>query len=88
MMTSSGLQCEICVVHFKLTKGKSGWFRVKFVKVYEWFAGCDRLKIIFKSRKKKITKLFFILKIIKNYHYISLICLRKLLKCINESNIF
>jgi len=25
MMTSSGLQCEICVVHFKLTKGESGW---------------------------------------------------------------
>jgi len=24
-MTSSGLQCEICVVHFKLTKGESGW---------------------------------------------------------------
>jgi len=63
-------------------------FRVKFVKVYEWFARCDKLKIIFKSRKKKIIKLFFILKIIKNYHYISLISLRKLLTCINESNIF
>jgi len=50
-----------------------GEFRVKFVKVYEWFDGCDRLKIIYKSRKNKITKLSFILKIIKNYHYISLI---------------
>ena len=88
MMTSSGLQCEICVVHFSWLKLKVVGFRVKFVKVYEWFPGCDRLKIIFKSRKQKITKLFFILKIIKNYHYISLICLRKLLKCINESNIF
>jgi len=28
-------------------------FRVKFVKVYESFVGCDRLKIIFKSRKKQ-----------------------------------
>ena len=28
-------------------------FRVMFVKVYEWFVGSDRLKIIFKSRKKK-----------------------------------
>jgi len=24
-MTSSGLQCEICVVHFKWIKGESGW---------------------------------------------------------------
>jgi len=52
---------------------KVGWFRLKFVNVCEWFDGCDRLKIIFKSKKNKITKLYFILKIIKNYHYISLI---------------
>jgi len=51
--------------------------RVKFVKVCEWFDGCDRLKIIFKSKKNKITKLYFILKIIKNYHYISLIYCRE-----------
>jgi len=64
-------------------------FRVKFVKVCEWFDECDRLKIIFISRQKKITKLSFILKIIKNYHYICLICRRKkILKCINENNIF
>jgi len=31
-MTSSGLQCEVCVVHFK---GIKGGFRVKFVKLYE-----------------------------------------------------
>ena len=67
---------------------KVGGFRVKYVKVYEWFVGCDKLKIIIKSRKNKITKLSIILKIIKNYHYISLICRKKILKCINESNIF
>jgi len=52
-------------------------FRVNFVEVCKWFDGCDRIKIIFKSRKNKITKLSFILKMIKNYHYISLICCRK-----------
>jgi len=56
---------------------KVGGFRVKFVTVYEWFIGCDRLKIIFKGKKNKITKLSFILKIIKNYHYKSLVCQRK-----------
>ena len=49
-----------------------GGLRVKLVKVCELCDGCDRLKIIFKSKKNKITKLYFILKIIKNYHYISL----------------
>jgi len=24
-MTSSGLQCEVCVLHFKWIKGESGW---------------------------------------------------------------
>jgi len=24
-MTSSGLECEVCVVHFKWIKGESGW---------------------------------------------------------------
>ena len=57
-----------------------GGLRVKFVKVCEWFDGYDRLKIIFKWKKKKITKLYFILKIIKNYHYISLIYRRKNMK--------
>ena len=28
-------------------------FRVNFVEVYKWFDVCDRLKILFKSRKKK-----------------------------------
>ena len=56
---------------------KEGGFRVKFVKVCEWFDGCDRLKIIFKSTKNKITKLCFTLKMVKNYHCISLICGRK-----------
>ena len=55
-------------------KVKEGGFRVKFVQVYEWFDGGGRLKIkIFKSRENKITKLSFIFKIIKSYHYISLI---------------
>ena len=44
-------------------------FRVKFDKVCEWFDGCDRLEIKFKTRKNKITKLFFILNMIRNYHY-------------------
>jgi len=57
--------------------------RVNFVQVCEWFDGCDRLKIIFKSKKNKITKLYFILKIIKNYHYISLIYRRKKMKMYN-----
>jgi len=59
---------------------KVGWFRVKFVKVFEGFDGCDGLKVIFKSRKNKITKLSFIFKIIKNYHYISFIYRRKNIK--------
>jgi len=25
MMNSSGVECEICVVHFKRIKGESGW---------------------------------------------------------------
>jgi len=37
-------------------------FRVNFIEICELFDGCDRLKIIFKSRKNKITKLYFILK--------------------------
>jgi len=28
-MTSSGLQCELCVVHFKWIKGESGWIKSK-----------------------------------------------------------
>jgi len=54
-MNSSGLECEVCVVTLSGLKVKEGGFRVKFVKVCEWFNGCDRLKIIFKSRKNKIT---------------------------------
>jgi len=25
MMNSSGLECEVCVVHFRWTKGERGW---------------------------------------------------------------
>jgi len=58
---------------------KVGWFRLKFVNVCEWFNVCDRLKIILKSKKNKIPKLYFMLKIIKNYHYISLIyCIKNM----------
>jgi len=46
-------------------KVKMGGLRVDFVKVCEWLDGCDRLEIILKSKKNKITKLYFILKIIK-----------------------
>jgi len=79
-MRSSGLWCDVCVVYFKCIKEESGGFRVKFVKVCEWFHAYNRLKNIFKSRKNRITKLPFILKIIKNYHYIILICRRKNIK--------
>jgi len=41
-------------------KEEMGGFRVKFVKVCEWFDGYNRLKNIFISRKNKITKLSFI----------------------------
>ena len=61
-------------------KVRVGGLRVKFVKVCESFDECDRLKIIFKSKKNKITKLYFILKIINIYHYISLIYCRKNMK--------
>jgi len=61
-------------------KVKEGGFIVEFVQVCEWFDRCDTLKIIFKSRKKKITKLSNILKIIKNYYYTSLIYCRKNIK--------
>jgi len=44
MMNSSGLECEVCVVTLIRLKVKEGWFRVKFVKVCEWFDGCDMLK--------------------------------------------
>jgi len=70
MMNSSGFDCEVCAVPLSALKVKEGGFRVKFVKVYEWFDGSDRLEIIFKSRKNKITKLSFILNMIRNYHYI------------------
>jgi len=69
-------------------KVKEGEFRVKFDKVCKWFDGRDRLEIIFKSRKNKITKLSFILNMIRNYHYISLIFVEKILICINENNLF
>ena len=59
---------------------KVGGLRIQFVKVCKQFDGCDRLKIIFKSNKNKITKLYFILEIIKNYYYISLIYRRKNMK--------
>ena len=66
MVNSSGLKCEVWVVHFKWIKGERGWiFIVEFVKVCEWFDRCDRLQIIFKSRKTKITKFSLILNMIK-----------------------
>jgi len=31
-MTSSGLQCEVCVFHFKWIKGENGWINSKVCK--------------------------------------------------------
>jgi len=28
-MTLNGLQCEVCVIHFKWIKGKSEWIKIK-----------------------------------------------------------
>jgi len=44
---------------------KVSGFRAKFIEVCEWFDRCDRLKIIFKSRKNKVTKFSSILNMIK-----------------------
>jgi len=41
-----------------------------------------------KIKEKKGYQNLFYFKIIKIFHYISLICVEKILKCINESNIF
>jgi len=32
-MTSSGLQCEVCVINFKWIKGESGWIKSKVCKI-------------------------------------------------------
>jgi len=88
MMNSSGLECEVCVVTLCGLKVKEGGFRVKFVKDCEWFDGSDRLEIIFKSRKNRITKLSFILNMIRKYHYIIWFVVEKILICTNEYNIF
>jgi len=61
-------------------KVKVSEFIVKFVEVCERFDACDRLKIYLNHKKNKITKLYFILKIIKNYRDISLIYRRKNMK--------
>jgi len=71
MMNWSGLEFEVSIVALTGLKVKDGGFRVKFVKDCEWFDGSDRLEIIFKSRKNKITNLSFILNMIRNYHYLS-----------------
>jgi len=47
---------------------KLNGFSVNFVEICEWFGGCDRLKVILKSRKNK-----------KKYRYISLICFRTII---------
>jgi len=87
-MNSSGLECEVCVITLSGLKVKEGGFRVKFVKVCEWFDGSHRLESIFKSRKNKSTHLSFILNIIRNYHYIIWFVVEKILICTNKNNIF
>jgi len=59
MMNSSGLECEVCVVTLSGLKVKEGGFRVKFVKICEWFDGSDRLDIIFKSWKTRFPIVFY-----------------------------
>ena len=88
MMNSSGLECEVCVVTLTGIKVKEGGFWVKFVKVCEWFHGSDRLEIIFKSRKNRITKLSFILNMIRKYHYRIWFVVEKILIRTNKNNIF
>jgi len=39
-MNSSGIECEVCVVHFKWIKGEKGLI---WSKVCKWFDGCDGL---------------------------------------------
>jgi len=65
-------------------------FTVKFVKVCEWFDRCDKLKIIFKWGKNKITKLYFILKKNKKLSLYNKFDFRrkKILKCIKRNKIF
>jgi len=87
-MNSSGLECEVCVVTLSGLKVKEGWFRVRFVKVCEWFDGYDRLEIILKTWKNKITNLPFVFNMIRKYHYIILFVVEKILICTNENNIF
>jgi len=58
LFTLSGLKVKICRFTLKFV---SHWIDVIDYKLYL-------------NQKKKITKLSFILKIIKNNHYISLIC--------------
>jgi len=88
MMNSSGLECEVCVVTLTGIKVKEGGFWVNFVKVCKWFHGSDRLEIIFKSRKNSITKLSFILNMIRKYHNIIWFVVEKILICTNKNNIF
>jgi len=38
-MNSSGLECDVWVVTLSGLKVKEGEFRVKFIKVCEWFDG-------------------------------------------------
>jgi len=83
-MNSSGLECETWLVRWIQVSR----LRTMFVEVCEWFDEFDRLKIVFKLRKKKITKLSFMLSMIKNYHDISLIYCKKILICIKKINIF
>jgi len=87
-MNSSGLECEVCVVTLSGLKVKESGFWVKFVKVCEWFDGFNRLEIIFKSRKNKITQKSFILNMIRNYYYIIRFVVEKILICTNKNNIF
>ena len=53
-MNSSGYECDVCVVTLSGLKVKDGGFRLKFVKVCEWFDGCDRLKLYLNQRKTKL----------------------------------
>jgi len=78
---------KVVLFTLKGLKVKVSGFRVKFIEVREGFDGCDKLKIIFKSRKNKVTKFSFILNMIKILIIKFWFVVEKNLICINENKI-
>jgi len=62
--------------------------RAKFIGICEWFDGCDRLTIIFKSRKNKVTNFSSILNMIKIIIIkVWFVVEKKILICMNKNKI-